>query len=80
MIRCDVYKSLKRENLFLYVRYGEGLKEVPAELLKQFKEPELTLTIELDENRRLAKEDPKLVMANLNEHGYHLQLPPAVNR
>ena len=38
---------------------------------------EIALSFELTEERSLAKEDPVVVMANLKEHGYYLQLPPA---
>lgn len=79
-IECDVYKSLNKENYFLYVKSGEGLNGVPAELMTHFGESELTLTFTLSKERKLAKEDAATVLANLDEQGYHLQLPPADHR
>ena len=76
MILCDVYKSLKRENLYLYVDKKVGLERVPEDLLQHFGEHQLALSFKLHEDRPLAKEDPKQVITNLAEHGYHLQLPP----
>lgn len=77
IIQCDVYRSSKKENLYLYVAAEEGLKRVPDELLTQFGEPEKTLSFELTQDRQLAKEDAPTVIANIQEKGFHLQLPPA---
>ena len=79
-ILCDVYKSSRKENLYLYVDAQEGLARVPEELLKQFGEPRKTLSFELTGERRLATEDAPTVLANLKSRGYHLQLPPADER
>ncbi|MBO6556347.1 MAG: YcgL domain-containing protein [Pseudomonadales bacterium] len=79
-MECDVYKSVKRENYYLYVAAGEGLNRVPEALLKQFGEVEKALTFELTPERRLAREDAEQVISNLESQGYHLQLPPADDR
>ena len=76
-IHCDVYKSEEKEDIYLYVDHAEGLDKVPEGLLQQFGELKIALSFILSENRVLAKEDPKRVLQNLVEHGYHLQLPPA---
>jgi len=74
---CDVYKSVDKKNYYLYVPANQGLEHVPEALRKQFGEMEIALSFELTEERKLAKEDPAVVLANLKEQGYHLQLPPA---
>jgi uncharacterized protein YcgL (UPF0745 family) len=76
-ILCDVYRSSRKDFLYLYVTADDGLERVPDELMKQFGEPEKTLSFELTADRTLAREDPVKIMANLQEKGYHLQLPPA---
>ena len=76
-IACDVYKSVRKANYYLYVPADQGLERVPEALRQQFGEMELALTFELTEGKSLAKEDPAIVIANLREQGYHLQLPPA---
>ena len=75
-VHCDVYKSEEKEDIYLYVDHDEGLDKVPEGLLQQFGELKIALSFILSENRVLAKEDPKRVLQNLAEHGYHLQLPP----
>lgn len=79
-ITCDVYKSSKKEDLYLYVDAEEGLERVPAELLAQFGDAEKTLSFALSADRKLAREDPEAVLVNLKNQGYHLQLPPADDR
>ena len=76
-IACDVYKSLSKENYYLFVLADEGMEHVPEALRQQLGTVEIALSFELTEERSLAKEDPVVVMANLKEHGYHLQFPPA---
>jgi uncharacterized protein YcgL (UPF0745 family) len=76
-IECDVYRSSRKENLYLYVKAGDDLTGVPEQLMVQFGTPELTLSFTLHADRTLAREDPVRVMENLETQGYHLQLPPA---
>lgn len=76
-VHCDVYKSVEKEDFYLYVEHAEGLDKVPEGLLQQFGELKIALSFILSENHNLAKEDPKRVLQNLAENGYHLQLPPA---
>jgi uncharacterized protein YcgL (UPF0745 family) len=76
-LHCDVYKSEEKDDIYLYVDHAEGLDKVPEGLLQQFGELKIALSFILTENRGLAKEDPKRVLQNLVEQGYHLQLPPA---
>lgn len=73
---CNVYKSAKSTNLYLYVARDEGLQRVPEALLEKFGEPELALTIDLHPTRRLAREDPVKVIAAIDQNGFYLQLPP----
>ena len=74
---CDVYKSVQKPEVYIYVARHEGLKRVPAELLENFGEPVLALSFNLTGDRKLAKEDTREVANNLQKKGYHLQMPPA---
>jgi uncharacterized protein YcgL (UPF0745 family) len=79
-IICDVYRSSTKENLYIYVVAEDGLSKVPKDLLSQFGEPVKAMSFTLTEDRSLAKEDPEKVLQNLNEQGFHVQLPPADDR
>ncbi len=72
---CCVYKSLKKQDLYLYVAKQDGLARVPEALLSYFGEPEWVLDLDLRPDGKLAREDPAEVLKNLRENGFHLQMP-----
>ncbi len=73
---CEVFKSPVRDETYLYVSKREGLERVPAALLKTFGRPQSVLTMLLSQTRRLAREDPVTVLANIRARGFHLQVAP----
>ena len=75
---CEVYKSSKTDNLFLYVARDEGLQRVPEALLEKFGTPKLALTIDLHPGRSLAKEDPVKVLDAIESNGFFLQILPHI--
>ncbi len=72
---CSVYKSPKKQNLYLYVAKQDGLSRVPEVLLSYFGPPEHVLDLDLSADRKLARENPVEVLKNLREQGFHLQMP-----
>ena len=78
-MKVAVYKTHKYENLFLYVNEAEGLTRVPQSLLSKFVDRCLVLNFDLTIGVSLAKENPEVVLNNIDRMGYHLQLPPVVN-
>ncbi len=72
---CCVYKSLKKQDLYLYVAKEDGLSRVPEALLSYFGTPEWVLDLDLTADRKLAREHPVAVLKNLRENGFHLQMP-----
>lgn len=75
-IVCNVFKGNRKADTYLYVDKREGTARVPPELLGLMGELELALTFVLTPDRTLAREDPAVVVANIETTGYHLQLPP----
>lgn len=76
MMRCFVYRSSRREETYLYLPKADDFSEVPPSLMEVFGVPELALEFELTPERNLAKEDALSVLKNLEERGFHLQMPP----
>lgn len=76
-MQCYVYKSLKKDLLFLYVDRKDDFSHLPAELLQSFGRLEFVLELELTPERKLAKEDTQQVLASLQEKGFFVQLPPS---
>ena len=73
---CTIYRSSKKEGMYLYVDKQEDLSRVPPALLKQFGKPERAMTLLLHSERSLARVDVVKVLAELEEVGFYLQLPP----
>lgn len=73
---CEVYKSPKDSEMFLYVRKLDGLTRVPEALLERFGKPGLAMTLLLKDGRKLARVDVEKVKLALDANGYFLQLPP----
>ena len=74
---CSIYKSLRKNGMYLYVDKRDALARVPEGLLAAFGTPQLAFELVLTPERQLAREDIAKVLANLETQGYHLQMPPA---
>ena len=74
-MKCYVYKSSKKEDTFLYLGKKDRFDLLPEGLLILFGKPGFVLEFELTKDRTLAQADAKQVLADLHEHGYHLQIP-----
>ena len=77
-ILCEVFRSPKREGMYLYVDRSAGLTRVPDELLNVFGKPVSALVLQLTPTRRLAQADAREVRAAIEDQGFYLQMPPAV--
>ncbi|HIL93147.1 MAG TPA: YcgL domain-containing protein, partial [Cycloclasticus sp.] len=75
-VSCAIYKTKKRDGLYLYVKEQDDFEDVPPEVMKQFPEPEHVFDLELSAERPLAREDVIKVISNLKTQGFHLQMPP----
>ena len=72
----QVYKSPRREEMYLYVDKTRDLAELPDDLMAQFGEPEAVMLLPLSPERKLARVDTATVLAAIEEKGYFLQMPP----
>lgn len=74
---CSIYKSPRKDGMYLYVEKRDALKRVPEGLIAAFGAPQLAFEMVLTPERQLAREDITKVLANIEKQGYHLQMPPA---
>lgn len=72
---CAIYKSCKKQDTYLYMASKDDFSRVPATLLALLGNPVYVMEIELNAERRLAQEDVLEVIRNLQERGWHLQMP-----
>lgn len=76
---CTIYKSSREDELYLYIKRGGDLKELPEELLKRMGETKEVMTILINPEKKLARVKAARVLQDLEEKGYFLQLPPTFN-
>ncbi|PCJ17038.1 MAG: hypothetical protein COB04_09525 [Gammaproteobacteria bacterium] len=74
---CIIYKSPKKDLMYLYVDKTEKLKRVPEPLLARFGEPQLVMEKLLLKSKPLANVDVEEVAKAIVSQGFYLQMPPA---
>lgn len=77
-MRCFIYKSLKKQGVYLYLRNQDDFSCLSGALQDCLGRMEFIFSIEITPERKLASADPVAVINNLNKQGYFLQLSPAL--
>ncbi|HBV75278.1 MULTISPECIES: YcgL domain-containing protein [Vibrio] len=72
---CSVYKSSKKEGMYLYISKKDDFSDVPQALLTMFGKPIFVMVMKM-EGRKLALADIEKVKMSLKDDGFFLQLPP----
>lgn len=75
-MQCFIYKSLKKEHLYLYIDKKGDFSRVPELLFNSFGGMAFVMELELSPERKLAREDAGKVLASLKEKGFFVQMPP----
>lgn len=75
-IICDIFKSPKEDEMYLYVKKAEALTRVPEALLTMFGKPHHVMTMLLQPEKKLGRADAARVIEQLEVSGYYLQMPP----
>jgi uncharacterized protein len=75
-VLCEVFRSSRQQEMYLYVEKARGLTAVPEELLARFGTPTSVMVLLLTPKRRLARADSAAVIASITEQGFYLQMPP----
>lgn len=76
LLICSVYKSSKRDGMYLYVDKVVGLTKVPAALLDIFGRPAHAMDMPLKAGRDLAQITGEKLREELATKGFYLQMPP----
>ena len=61
--------------MYIYLVEEDNFENVPKEIYNSLGIISFSMELEITPDLKLAKEDSRLVMGNLKEHGFHLQLP-----
>ena len=73
-MKCDIYKVGRINNAYLFLESGisPGAR-VPSDVLGRIGKLEYFKTIEFDADSPLIAANPKEVIKNIRENGYHIQ-------
>jgi len=74
---CEIYKSLREAEMYLFVDKKDQLSRVPAALLNHFGKTKLITTLALTPERKLARAQAAKVIESIRDKGYYLQMPPS---
>ena len=75
-MHCWIYKSSRKEEMYLYLADKDGYDDLPEPLKKGFGIPSLVMTLDLDRDRKLARVETVKVLDALQAQGFFLQMPP----
>ncbi|MDD0823018.1 YcgL domain-containing protein [Mannheimia sp. AT1] len=73
---CAIYRSKKKEGMYLYVPKRDQFDRVPESLLQMFGKPEFSMFFNLTGDKSLLRAKNEEVIQLLEEQGYYLQMPP----
>lgn len=79
LLPCWIYKSSRKDEMYIYLIEEEGFDEIPDTLRQSFGEPIFVMELVLSEKRQLARADTVAVMHSLKDEGYYLQIPPKLD-
>ncbi|MGB0733780.1 MAG: YcgL domain-containing protein [Pontibacterium sp.] len=72
----SIYKSSRKDEMYLYVDKRDELKKVPEPLLDMFGAALHVMDMPLTAERKLARVDSAKVLDEVAEKGFYLQMPP----
>jgi len=75
IVNCKIYKCSKHDDMYLYTHESKTINDLPDELINLVKNLTHIMDLELTPERKLAREDIIVVINNLEEKGFHLQMP-----
>jgi len=77
-MQCFIYKSLRKDELYLYLLKRDDFSVLPEALLQNLGKLAFVMELQLNPQRKLAREDVSKVMHSLETRGFFLQIPPTL--
>lgn len=73
---CEVFKSPRKDEMYLYVDKRQGLSLVPELLMETFGKPLPVFTMLLTAEKKLSRVNAADVVEGIKDKGFYLQMPP----
>ncbi|NOQ14392.1 MAG: hypothetical protein GQ583_07960 [Methyloprofundus sp.] len=77
-MQCFIYKSNKKDELYLYLDKQDDFSSIPEAILKSIGQPEYVMQLEITPERKLAREKAGEVLKGIEENGFFIQMPPVI--
>ena len=74
-MQCFIYRCSLKPDMYIYLAEEDVFDNVPKEIFNSLGIVAFSMELEITPETRLAREDIETVLKNLEEHGFHLQLP-----
>ena len=74
-MQCFIYRCSLKPDMYIYLAEEDNFENVPKQIFNTLGIVEFSMELELSPDTKLAREDTSTVLNNLQEHGFHLQLP-----
>ena len=78
-MQCFIYKSTKKEELYLYLNKQDDFSSIPEAILKSIGQPEYVMQLEISPERKLARENATDVLKGIEETAFFIQMPPVIH-
>ena len=74
-IECEVHKSLKKDETYIFIESTSSLSELPDVLSKVLGKTELVMTLNLTPDKKMARGTAEEIMISIEQQGFYLQMP-----
>lgn len=73
---CAIYKSLRKEGMYLYVAKRDQFDRVPEDLRQMFGKPQFVMMFNLAGEKQIKGADNREILQTIENQGFYLQMPP----
>lgn len=74
-MKTYIYRSSRKRDVYIYLAEEDDFSKVPKEIYDSLGIITFTMELDIKKDMKLARENPAIVIKNLNKHGFHMQLP-----
>lgn len=72
---CYIYRCAARQDMYIYLAEENDFDCIDKQLKNKLGELTYAMSIALNKNTKLAKENPETIIENLKNKKFHIQLP-----
>lgn len=73
-MKAYIYRCSRKPDIYIYLAEENDFSKVPKGIYNSLGIVKFTMELDIKKDMKMAKENPEIVLENLNEHGFHIQL------